>query len=147
MVDCEVCMEKFPIDCFEFFPCAHKLCKFCYHNIKQLKCPYCRYDLEPPSEDENDTYDFPEPPPEVYRRRTRRQKRNRRRNRNNINNLGNLSTFESPENTSERFSNDSNSSNITNVSNSSNVINTNNSSNDINNMNSLFSNNFSLLAD
>lgn len=62
MVDCEVCMEKFPIDCFEFFPCAHKLCKFCYNNIKQLKCPYCRYDLEPPSEDENDIQDFPEPP-------------------------------------------------------------------------------------
>lgn len=153
MVDCEVCMEKFPIDCFEFFPCAHKLCRFCYHNIKQLKCPYCRYDLEPPSEDENDTYDFPEPPPEVYRRRTRRQKRNRRRNRNNINNLGNLSTFESPENTSERFSNNSNVSNASNASNTSNSSNSGNASNvnnpsyNINNINSLFSNNFSLLSD
>tara|TARA_B100001093_G_C26841279_1_gene1020683 strand:- start:141 stop:437 length:297 start_codon:yes stop_codon:yes gene_type:complete len=92
MVECEICMEKFPIDCFEFFPCAHKICSFCYRNIKQLKCPYCRLDIEPPSEDENDNYN-PEPPIIINRRR---KKRNRNRSRN---------TYSSPENTSERFNN------------------------------------------
>jgi len=43
--DCEVCMEKFPLDCFEFFPCAHKICFFCYNKLKQLQCPYCRIQM------------------------------------------------------------------------------------------------------
>ena len=45
IVDCEVCMEKFPIDCFEFFPCAHKVCFFCYNKLKDLQCPYCRINI------------------------------------------------------------------------------------------------------
>lgn len=98
MVECEICMEKFPIDCFEFFPCAHKICSFCYHNIKQLKCPYCRLDIEPPSEDD-DNYN-PEPPNIINTNRRRKRNRNRNRNRNLTNN-----THNSRENTSERFSN------------------------------------------
>lgn len=46
IVECEVCMEKFPLDCFEFFPCTHKICFFCYNNLKQLQCPYCRINID-----------------------------------------------------------------------------------------------------
>ncbi len=43
--ECEICMENFPLDCFEFFPCTHKLCLFCYNKLKQLQCPYCRINM------------------------------------------------------------------------------------------------------
>ena len=95
IVDCEVCMEKFPIDCFEFFPCAHKVCFFCYNKLKDLQCPYCRINmnvevkirnsgnLETINEDvyeefesdyENDNFDLPEIP--NNRRNNLRQSRN-----------------------------------------------------------------------
>ena len=106
IVDCEVCMEKFPIDCFEFFPCAHKVCSFCYHRLKDLQCPYCRINMnvivringnsnqsyqsyqsnldnnletipENVSDFENDNFELPELPT------NRRRNRNRNRNRNN----------------------------------------------------------------
>lgn len=78
MVECEICMDSFPLDCFEFLPCAHKLCHFCYYNLKKLECPYCRLVLEIPSDDENDI-DF-DPPVEVIQKKKRR---NRRRNNTN----------------------------------------------------------------
>jgi len=55
--ECEVCMELFPLDCFEFFPCAHKICFFCFNKLKQLQCPYCRInmDVETMSESGNQT--------------------------------------------------------------------------------------------
>lgn len=78
MVECEICMDSFPLDCFEFLPCAHKLCHFCYYNLKKLECPYCRLALEIPSDDENDI-DF-DPPIEVNQKKKRK---NRRRNNTN----------------------------------------------------------------
>lgn len=48
MVECELCLEQFPIDCFEFLSCAHKTCIFCYsklYNISEsntISCPFCR---------------------------------------------------------------------------------------------------------
>tara|TARA_E500000178_G_C17020549_1_gene755335 strand:+ start:1964 stop:2221 length:258 start_codon:yes stop_codon:yes gene_type:complete len=75
-------MEKFPIDCFKFFPCTHKLCNFCYNNIKELKCPYCRLDIEL-SSDDNDDYNYN--PPNVINKK-KKKKRNRNRNRTQSNN-------------------------------------------------------------
>ena len=125
-------MEKFPIDCFEFFPCAHKLCQFCYHNIKQLKCPYCRLDLEPPSDVDDpdynpDYYTIPELPTTFMTNRNRRRnrKRNRRNAQRNSNNelmLGefyesnSINTSNASASDTSLESNSSNSSNESNVS-------------------------------
>lgn len=47
--ECEICINSFPIDCFEFLPCFHKLCVFCYNDIKNsydsFKCPFCRTEI------------------------------------------------------------------------------------------------------
>lgn len=47
--ECEICINSFPIDCFEFLPCFHKLCVFCYNDIKKsniiFKCPFCRIEI------------------------------------------------------------------------------------------------------
>ena len=58
--ECEICINSFPIDCFEFLPCFHKLCIFCYNDLQisirndnnnknndfiSLKCPFCRIEL------------------------------------------------------------------------------------------------------
>lgn len=127
MVECEVCMEKFPIDCFEFFPCAHKLCQFCYHNIKQLKCPYCRLDLEPVSDINDPDYD-----PDYYtipeltttnrnrRRNRRRNKRNAQRNSNNQFMFGDVNESINSSDTSL----ESNSSNVSSRRNRNNLRNT-----------------------
>lgn len=139
MVECEICMDKFPIDCFEFFPCAHKLCKFCYHNIKQLKCPYCRLDLEPPSDIDDPDYepDIPLEIPETPRNRRKNRRRNRRNSQRNSNNhlmFDDLTHFRN--NNSNNNSNNSNNSNRNRLSNRNNnntpTIN-NNSSNNLNN--------------
>lgn len=50
MVECELCLNEFPIDCFEFFSCTHKICLFCYVKMveinktqfNELCCPFCR---------------------------------------------------------------------------------------------------------
>jgi Fe-S-cluster-containing dehydrogenase component len=42
-IECQICMNDFPIDVFKFLPCMHSLCEFCYNNIKKLECPYCKY--------------------------------------------------------------------------------------------------------
>ena len=50
MVECELCLNEFPIDCFEFFSCTHKICLFCYvkmveinkTQLNKLFCPFCR---------------------------------------------------------------------------------------------------------
>ena len=110
IVECEVCMEKFPLDCFEFFPCTHKICFFCYNNLKQLQCPYCRINIdidirikknnslitideeENNENNENNEIDYnylnelPELP--IQRNRTR-NKNNRRNNRNYTERFGN----------------------------------------------------------
>ena len=139
MVECEVCMEKFPIDCFEFFPCAHKLCQFCYHNIKQLKCPYCRLDLEPRSDVDDPDYDpdyyiIPELPAtnRNHRRNRRRNRRNAQRNSNNelmFDDLSNVSAVSNVSNvsnvsTESTESNQTNSSNVNSRRNRNNLRNT-----------------------
>ena len=70
MVDCEICMENFPIDCFEFLPCSHKLCHFCYFKLKKFECPYCRLDIEIKSEEENDL-DY-EPPIQIKKKKKKK---------------------------------------------------------------------------
>lgn len=176
MVECEICMEKFPIDCFEFFPCAHKLCQFCYHNIKQLKCPYCRLDLEPVSVVEReydpdydpDYYTIPELPAtfvtNINRRRNRRRnRRNTQRNSNNqlmlsqfnetnISNASNSSSTSnasdtSLESNSSNMSNESNSSNMSNKSYRRNINNLRNTTERFTTNTSVNNNHFSLLTD
>lgn len=54
MVECELCLNEFPIDCFEFFSCTHKICLFCYvkmveinkTQLNELYCPFCRTGTE-----------------------------------------------------------------------------------------------------
>ena len=101
MTECEICMDLFPIDCFKFFPCTHKMCNFCYNNLKKYSCPYCRLDLEIESEDENDP-DY-EPPPQlnITVRRTRRHRNRSNRNKRNNNNNNFNNNLES--NITERF--------------------------------------------
>ena len=127
MLECEICMEKFPADCFEFFPCSHKTCSFCYFNMKSKKCPYCRYQIEIEEESEDSNLEEPyyiDPNynlPDIILTRSQRRNRRRYRNlnqRNNSSNSGNsgnslidLSEYEPllnkknrrRENTSERF--------------------------------------------
>jgi hypothetical protein len=40
--ECEICIEKFPIDCFEFMPCMHKMCSFCFNSLSKTECPFCK---------------------------------------------------------------------------------------------------------
>ena len=40
--ECEICLEKFPIDCFEFMPCMHKMCSFCFNSLSKTECPFCK---------------------------------------------------------------------------------------------------------
>ena len=42
-MECKICMEVFPKDVFQYLPCAHSLCKFCFTKIKKQECPYCKY--------------------------------------------------------------------------------------------------------
>ena len=78
MVDCEICMEIIPLDCFEFFPCSHKICKFCYSNIKKLECPFCRLSIEPESDIEADIEsDLNDVPPLVLKKMRNKKRRNR----------------------------------------------------------------------
>ena len=122
--ECGVCLEEFPKDCFEFFPCCHKLCNFCYNSIKKKECPYCRFSLESDNEEsqfEEDNISYTNNLPIIINhRRNRRHRRNRQaRNSNNSensensenSNLSDIST--SPDNSisfgirtiTERFSN------------------------------------------
>ena len=104
IVECEVCMEKFPLDCFEFFPCTHKICFFCYNNLKKLQCPYCRINInidvkiqknnslitieEEENTDQIENNYFNELP-ELPIQRNRSRNRNNRNNRNYSERFGN----------------------------------------------------------
>ena len=130
IVDCEICLEKFPIDCFEFFPCTHKVCLFCYNKLRDLQCPYCRinmniqvsiknnsnvlneedneyedneYEEDNESNYENNNFDLPELPI-TRRQRNNRNNRNNISNRSNASNVSNVSTKRQSNNSSERFS-------------------------------------------
>ena len=43
MEECKICMENFPPDVYQFLPCTHKMCKFCFNKIKKHVCPFCKY--------------------------------------------------------------------------------------------------------
>ena len=94
-IECEICLENFPQDCFQYFPCCHKLCHFCYNSLKKWECPYCRYSLEP---EDSEHYEEDDPsytenlPVIINHRRNRRNRRNRQaRNSNNSDNSDNSS--------------------------------------------------------
>ena len=48
MIECELCLEEFSNDFFQFFSCAHKTCSFCYIKLIEINksniinCPFCR---------------------------------------------------------------------------------------------------------
>ena len=110
MLECEICMEKFPADCFEFFPCSHKTCSFCYFNMKSKKCPYCRYQIEIEEESEDSNLEEPyymDPNynlPDIILTRSQRRNRRHYRNLNQRNNSSNSSN----SNNSGNNSNDNN---------------------------------------
>ena len=81
MVECEICMECFPSDVFQYLPCAHSLCKFCFTHLKKMECPYCKYSFSDEITEEYEEYllDNLEIPDEPVSRRKRKRKRNRRR--------------------------------------------------------------------
>lgn len=43
MEECKICMEQFPTDVYQFLPCTHKMCKFCFNKLKNHICPFCKY--------------------------------------------------------------------------------------------------------
>ncbi len=75
--ECKICMKPIPSDLFQFLPCTHKLCKFCFQTMTKMECPFCRYDFrnEISEEDEPDFFqdNLPEEP---Y---TRSQKKGKKR--------------------------------------------------------------------
>jgi len=80
MVECKICMESFPPDVFQYLPCTHSLCKFCFTHLKKMECPYCKYSFSDEiTEDQEDylieTLDIPEEP--VSRRKRKRNKKKR----------------------------------------------------------------------
>jgi len=81
MTECKICMESFPSDVFQYLPCAHSLCKFCFKNLKKMECPYCKYSFSDEMTEEQEEYfletlDIAEEP---ISRRKRKRNRNRRR--------------------------------------------------------------------
>ena len=79
MVECKICMESFPSDVFQYLPCAHSLCKFCFAHLKKMECPYCKYSFSDEMTEEQEEYFLEnlEVPDEPTSRRKR--KRNRKR--------------------------------------------------------------------
>jgi hypothetical protein len=55
-MECKICMEIFPNDVFQYLPCAHSLCKFCFNNLKKSECPYCKYSYSDEITEENEEY-------------------------------------------------------------------------------------------
>lgn len=81
MVECKICMESFPSDVFQYLPCAHSLCKFCFTHLKKMECPYCKYSFSDEMTEEQEEY-FMENlvvPSEPTPRRKRKRDRKRRR--------------------------------------------------------------------
>lgn len=81
MVECKICMESFPSDVFQYLPCAHSLCKFCFTHLKKTECPYCKYSFSDEITEEHEEYllenlDIPDEP--VTRRKRNRNKKRRR---------------------------------------------------------------------
>lgn len=51
MCECTICYEIRSYDDEVILPCLHRLCVICYESILNTKpsCPYCRYEIEPPT--------------------------------------------------------------------------------------------------
>lgn len=81
MTECKICMESFPSDVFQYLPCAHSLCKFCFTNLKKTECPYCKYSFSDEMTEEQEEYflETLELPEEPVSRRKRKRNRNRRK--------------------------------------------------------------------
>lgn len=81
MVECKICMESFPSDVFQYLPCAHSLCKFCFIHLKKMECPYCKYSFSDEMTEEQEEYLLQnlEIPDEPVSRRQRKRNRNRRK--------------------------------------------------------------------
>lgn len=81
MTECKICMESFPSDVFQYLPCAHSLCKFCFINLKKTECPYCKYSFSDEMTEEQEEYflETLELPEEPISRRKRKRNRNRRK--------------------------------------------------------------------
>ena len=81
MVECKICMELFPVDVFQFLPCTHKLCQFCFKNLKKTECPFCKYSFsdEVPEEREDELYEEIELADEPHSRRRKKKNKKKRR--------------------------------------------------------------------
>ncbi len=81
MTECKICMESFPSDVFQYLPCAHSLCKFCFTHLKKMECPYCKYSFSDEMTEEQEEYflESLEVPEEPVSRRKRKRNRNRRK--------------------------------------------------------------------
>lgn len=81
MVECKICMLSFPNDVFQYLPCTHSLCKFCFSKLKKMECPYCKYSFSDEMSEEQEEY-FLETL-ELHEEPISRRQRKRRKNRKN----------------------------------------------------------------
>lgn len=81
MVECQICMESFPADVFQFLPCAHSLCNFCFTNIKKPECPFCKHSFseEIPEEREEEIFEDPDIVELPVSKRQKKRNRNKRK--------------------------------------------------------------------
>ena len=80
MTECEICLEKFPRDVFQFLPCAHFMCKFCFEKLKKLECPYCKHSFSEEITEEEEQYlienlEIPDEP-NLRKKKKRKKKKN-----------------------------------------------------------------------
>ena len=82
-MECKICMDSFPKDVFQYLPCAHSLCKFCFLNLKKPECPYCKYSFSDEMSEEQEEYflETLEVPEEPVSRRKRKRNRKRQHKR------------------------------------------------------------------
>mgnify|MGYP002878182284 CR=1 FL=1 len=77
--ECKICMEPIPSDLFQFLPCTHKLCKFCFQMMTKMECPFCRYDFSNEISEEDEPDFFQDNLPEEPYTRSQRKKRKKRK--------------------------------------------------------------------
>lgn len=82
MTECEICLEKFPRDVFQFLPCAHFMCKFCFEKLKKLECPYCKHSFSEEITEEEEQYltENLEIPDEPNLRKKKKRKNKKKKN-------------------------------------------------------------------
>jgi hypothetical protein len=82
MEECNICMESFPKDVYQYLPCFHKMCKFCFVSLKKPECPYCKYSFsdeltEKEEEDIIENLNIPDEPINHRRCKKNKKKKNR----------------------------------------------------------------------